>query len=165
MVKLYLYVLLFHLCIHLFYCFGFLWIFRMAATAFHQASASLPSHGYFSKSSLHHEGKNASIRLILNAFRVDFGLSRSESYYSNKRNFSVIEASSSHTTVVDPVSTPNKNNNGSNKKSSKTSRYYLPLIWIDLSCKQRYGLIYRVWSNLRILHWFACYNLSGVKLL
>lgn len=94
----------------------------MAATAFHQASGTLPSHGYFNKSSLHHEGKNASVRLITNAFRVDFGLSRNEGYYSKKRNFSVIEATSSHTSVVNPVSTPSsKNNNGSNKKSNEAA--------------------------------------------
>lgn len=101
----------------------------MAATAFHQASGILPSPGYFNKSSLHHEGKNASVRLIMNAFRVDFGVSRSESYYSKKRNFSVIEATSSNTTVANPVSTPSsKNNNGSNKKSSKTFHSYSELM-------------------------------------
>ncbi|WOG90593.1 hypothetical protein DCAR_0309837 [Daucus carota subsp. sativus] len=94
----------------------------MAATTFHQASGTLPSHGYFNKSSLHHKANNASIRLITNAFRVDIGLSRSGIYYSKKRNFGVIEATSSHTTVVNPVSTPlSKNNNGLNKKSNEAA--------------------------------------------
>lgn len=93
----------------------------MAATAFHQASGTLPSHGYFNNSSLHHEGKNASVRLISKAFRVDVGLSRSVNHYSKKRNFSATEASSSQTTVVNPVSTPSSKNNGSYKKSNEAA--------------------------------------------
>ncbi|KAA8522499.1 hypothetical protein F0562_013140 [Nyssa sinensis] len=97
-------------------------IFRMAATAFHQAVGTLQPHGYVNHSDFHQEFGNVSMRLISNSIKVNFGQLRRGSYCSRERNICVIEASTSQTSVFDPVSSPSNNTtNDSRKKSSEAA--------------------------------------------
>ncbi|KAM7514599.1 hypothetical protein LguiA_004182 [Lonicera macranthoides] len=93
----------------------------MAATAFHQAIGTLQSRGYL-YNEINHDCGNASVKLISKGFDVDVRLLRSGSYCSRKRSFSLIKASSSQTTVFNPVSTPsNSTANDSRKKSNEAA--------------------------------------------
>jgi hypothetical protein len=95
-------------------------IFRMAASAFHQALGTLQSHGYLSNSGLRHELGDNSLRLFSKGFKVEIGLSRKGCYLSDQRKFGVVQASASQTSVFEPVLSPSKSNaSSSQKKSSK----------------------------------------------
>uniref|UniRef100_A0A5B6ZIB1 phosphoglycerate mutase (2,3-diphosphoglycerate-dependent) n=1 Tax=Davidia involucrata TaxID=16924 RepID=A0A5B6ZIB1_DAVIN len=94
----------------------------MAATAFHQAIGTLQSHGYFDHSGFQQEFGNASMRLISKGIKADFGLLRRGSYCSRERNFGVLNASTSQTSVFDPVLSPASNTtNHSRKKSNEAA--------------------------------------------
>ena len=100
--------------------FWFTWIFRMVAIAFHQTIGTLHSQGYLNNSDFHHEFRNASVKLIPKGYKVNVGLSKGGSGTSNKRSFSVIQASTAHTSVSGSVTSPSSNStNGSPKKSSE----------------------------------------------
>ena len=102
------------------YLLGFCWIFRMVAIAFHQTVGTLHSQGYLNNSGFHHEFGNASVKLIPRGSKVNVGLLKRGSGNSGKRSFAVIQASTAHTSVSGPVSSPSSNStNGSPKKSSK----------------------------------------------
>ncbi|KAG5544354.1 hypothetical protein RHGRI_016940 [Rhododendron griersonianum] len=92
----------------------------MAATALHQAIGTLYSHGCF-----HQEHGTASLRLVSNGFRVDIRLLRSESYQSRKRNLVVSQASTSQTSVSNPVSSPSKNATTESRKKSNEAALIL----------------------------------------
>lgn len=93
---------------------------RMAATAFHQAIGTLQSNGYLKNSGLHQEIRDGALRLPLKGFKLELGVSKRACHSSGSRNFGVIQASVSQTSVVDPVLSPaNKNTNEPRKKSSK----------------------------------------------
>jgi hypothetical protein len=104
-------------------------IFRMAASAFHQAFGTLQSHGYLNNSGIRHELGDNSLRLISKGFKVEIGLSRRGCYPSDQRKFGVVQASASQTSVFEPVSSPSKSNTSSSqKKSSKHIILYLIFI-------------------------------------
>nr|XP_023926624.1 uncharacterized protein LOC112038047 [Quercus suber] len=87
----------------------------MAAAVFHQAIGT-------PHSSLHHEFRENSLRLNSNSFRLVIGVSRRGCHRSDQRNFCVVQASTSQTSVFDPVSSPSTNNtNNSKKKSNETA--------------------------------------------
>lgn len=95
-------------------------IFRMAASAFHQAIGTLQSHGHFNNSGLHHEQGDNYMRLISKGFKVEIGLSKRGCCRSVQRNIGVVQASTSQTSVFEPVLSPAKSNaSSSQKKSSK----------------------------------------------
>ena len=107
-------------------------IFRMAAAVFHQVIGT-------PHSSLHHEFRENTLRLNSNNFRLEIGVSRRVCHRSDQRNFCVVKASTSQTSVFDPVSSPSTNNtNNSKKKSSKP--VILNLNWIN-NLKSRQALI------------------------
>uniref|UniRef100_A0A5B6ZGT3 phosphoglycerate mutase (2,3-diphosphoglycerate-dependent) n=1 Tax=Davidia involucrata TaxID=16924 RepID=A0A5B6ZGT3_DAVIN len=94
----------------------------MAATAFHQAIGTLQSHGHLNYSAFHQEFGNASMNLISKGIKVDFGLLRRGSYCSRERNLCAIKASTSQTSVFDPVLSPSNNTtNDSPKKSNEAA--------------------------------------------
>ncbi|CAL5414894.1 unnamed protein product [Camellia sinensis] len=94
----------------------------MSATAFHQAIGTLQSHGYFINSGFQQENGNTSLQLISKGFRVDIGLSRRGSYCSRERSYVVAQASSSQTSVFNPVSSPsNTTTTDSRKKSNEAA--------------------------------------------
>lgn len=95
----------------------------MASTVFHQAIGTLLSHQHLHNSGFHQEFGNVSVKSISKGFKVDavLSISRKGGYSAGKRNFSVVQASASQTSVVDPVSTSsNDSTNGIQKKSSKS---------------------------------------------
>lgn len=92
----------------------------MAAAVFHQAIGTSQSLGPINNSGCHQEIGNGSMKLIFKGFKVELGLSKRECKCSSLRNFGVIRASSSQTSVADPVLSPsNKNTKEPRKKSSK----------------------------------------------
>ncbi|CDP01024.1 unnamed protein product [Coffea canephora] len=94
----------------------------MATTVFQQALGTLESHSCLSSSGFRHECGSASVRLISKDFKVDIALMRRGNYCSKKRSFSLIQASTSQTTVFDPVSSPlHKTANDSKKKPSEAA--------------------------------------------
>ncbi|KAK9270233.1 hypothetical protein L1049_025810 [Liquidambar formosana] len=94
----------------------------MAAIAFHQAVGTLQSQGYLHNAGFRQEYGNVSVKLISKGFKVDIGLVRRGSYDSGERNFGVIQASTSQSTVFDPVSSPSNNHtNNSRKKSNEAA--------------------------------------------
>lgn len=94
----------------------------MAAVASHQAIGALHPHGYLSNSGSRHEYGNTSVKLVSKGFKVDVGLFRCASFNSSERSFGAIQASTSHTTVFDPVASPSNNStNDSRKKSSEAA--------------------------------------------
>ncbi|KAK4559669.1 hypothetical protein RGQ29_008748 [Quercus rubra] len=87
----------------------------MAAAVFHQVIGT-------PHSSLHHEFRENTLRLNSNNFRLEIGVSRRVCHRSDQRNFCVVKASTSQTSVFDPVSSPSTNNtNNSKKKSNETA--------------------------------------------
>lgn len=94
----------------------------MVAIAFHQTIGTLHSQGYLNNSGFHHEFGNASVKLIPRGSKVNVGLLKRGSGNSGKRSFAVIQASTAHTSVSGPVSSPSSNStNGSPKKSNETA--------------------------------------------
>lgn len=94
----------------------------MSAVAFHQAIGTLQSHGHLNNSGFCKESGNISVKLISKGSKVDFGLLRRGRYNSCERNLGVIQASTSHTSVFDPVSAPSNNSTtDSPKKSSEAA--------------------------------------------
>ncbi|KAK2984675.1 hypothetical protein RJ640_006658 [Escallonia rubra] len=100
----------------------------MATTALNQAIGTLQSHGCFSNSGSHRDSLNASVRLISKGFKVEVGLLRRESYCSRKRSFSLVQASSSQTTVFDAVSSPSKSTSTTKDSPKKSNEAALILI-------------------------------------
>lgn len=94
----------------------------MATTVFQQALGTLQSHSYLSSSGFHQGCGSASVKLISKGFKVDIALMRRGNYCSKKRSFSLVQASTSQTTVFDPVSSQShKTTNDSKKKSSEAA--------------------------------------------
>lgn len=93
----------------------------MAATVFHQALATLQSNCYLGVSGLSQENGNASFRLISKGVKLDINLLGRRTYCSRKRTFSIIEASTSQTTIFGSVSSPS---NGATSDSGKKSSIF-----------------------------------------
>lgn len=92
----------------------------MAATSFHQAIGTIQYSGCFRNSNLNQVNWNYSFQLISSGFKLDIALLRTGTYCSRKRSFSNIQASTSQSTVFDPVSSPsNGTKSDSKKKPSK----------------------------------------------
>lgn len=87
----------------------------MAAVAFHQAIGTLQPHGCLNNSGFCQEYGNISVKLVS---KVDFGILRGGRYNSSERNVGVVQASTSHTSVFDPVSAPSNNSTADSKKKS-----------------------------------------------
>lgn len=96
----------------------------MASAIFHQAIWTLQSHQHLHNSVFQQEFGSVSVKSISKGFMIDIGLSmsRKEVYSSRQRNFSVVQASASQTSLVDPVSTPSHDStNEFQKKSSEAA--------------------------------------------
>lgn len=94
----------------------------MAATAFHQAIGTLQTHGNLNKSGLHQEIGSGAVRLPFKGLKFEIGLSKRACHSSSSRNFIVIQASASQTSVVDPALSPsNKSTSESRKKSNEAA--------------------------------------------
>jgi 2,3-bisphosphoglycerate-dependent phosphoglycerate mutase len=104
----------------------------MATSVFHQPPGTAQPHQHFQNSGFRHEFGHASVKLTFKGFKVETGLSRRGGYSSCKRKFGVIQASASHTSVVQPVSyPPNNSTDELRKKSSKHVSFFFPkLIFI-----------------------------------
>uniref|UniRef100_A0A2N9E188 Phosphoglycerate mutase n=1 Tax=Fagus sylvatica TaxID=28930 RepID=A0A2N9E188_FAGSY len=89
----------------------------MAAAVLHQAIGTLQPHGFLNNSSLHHEFGENSLRLFSKGFKVKIGMSR--------RGCCVVKASTSQTSVFDPVSAPSTNNTNSSRKKSNEAALIL----------------------------------------
>ncbi|KAK3011062.1 hypothetical protein RJ639_010737 [Escallonia herrerae] len=100
----------------------------MATTALNQAIGTLQSHGCFSNSGSHRDSLNASVRLISKGFKVEVGLLRRGSYCSRKRSFSLVQASSSQTTVFDAVSSRSESTSTTKDSPKKSNEAALILI-------------------------------------
>ncbi|KAL3619726.1 2,3-bisphosphoglycerate-dependent phosphoglycerate mutase 1 [Castilleja foliolosa] len=85
----------------------------MAVTAFHQTIGTLQSRGCFNNSCPNQENGTASFKLFSKVLKL-------ETFCSRKRSFSVIQASSSQSTVFDPVLS-NGNTSDSKKKSNEAA--------------------------------------------
>ncbi|XP_073105617.1 2,3-bisphosphoglycerate-dependent phosphoglycerate mutase 2-like [Elaeis guineensis] len=88
----------------------------MAATTSHQAIGSVREcHGIFGS----RDGiKNLSVKMISKGFGVDVRLITRGNCCPKSWKLGVIHASSSHSSVVDPVQIPSKNNSSNSKKKS-----------------------------------------------
>lgn len=94
----------------------------MATSVFHQPLGTAQPHQHFQNSGFRHEFGHASVKLTFKGFKVETGLSRRGGYSSCKRKFGVIQASASHTSVVQPVSyPPNNSTDELRKKSSEAA--------------------------------------------
>ncbi|XP_015885537.3 2,3-bisphosphoglycerate-dependent phosphoglycerate mutase 1 [Ziziphus jujuba] len=90
----------------------------MAAAVFHQAIGTSQSLGHRNNSGRHQEIGNGSTKLIFKGSNVELGLSKKECKRSSLR----IQASSSQTSVADPVLSPsNKNTKEPRKKSNEAA--------------------------------------------
>lgn len=90
----------------------------MAGTVFQQGLGTLQHHRHFGSSAFYQEYGNESLKLISKGFKVNLSLMSQGSFSSNRRNFSVIQASTSHTTIIDPVSTTSNDTSDSKTKTS-----------------------------------------------
>ncbi|CAA2961889.1 2,3-bisphosphoglycerate-dependent phosphoglycerate mutase [Olea europaea subsp. europaea] len=97
----------------------------MAATSFHQAIGTLQYSGCFSISNLNQENGNSSFRLISKGFKLSIPLLRTGTYCSRKNSFSYIHASTSQSTVFDPVSSSSKGMTSDSKKKSSEAALIL----------------------------------------
>lgn len=115
----------------LIWLFWFSQIFRMVVVALQQTIGTLHSQSYLNNSGFRQEFGNSSVKLIPKAYKVNVGLLKGGSGSSSKRSFVVIQASTAHTSISDPVSSPSSSTaNGSPKKSSKlVSQPNLILMW------------------------------------
>ncbi|KAG6784254.1 hypothetical protein POTOM_009942 [Populus tomentosa] len=96
----------------------------MATSVFHQPLGTAQPHQHLQNSGFRHEFGHASVKLTFKGFKVETGLSRRGGYSSCKRKFGVIQASASHTSVVQPVSyPPNNSTDELRKKSNMVSHY------------------------------------------
>ncbi|RWR93019.1 2,3-bisphosphoglycerate-dependent phosphoglycerate mutase [Cinnamomum micranthum f. kanehirae] len=96
---------------------------RMAATAFHQAAGTIQAHGYCNDSRSQNEYGMFSARVISKGVtRIETGSLKRRDYSSSGLKLGVIRASTSNTSVVDPVSLPSNNKaSDSRKKSNETA--------------------------------------------
>ncbi|XVF36755.1 hypothetical protein REPUB_Repub19eG0085500 [Reevesia pubescens] len=95
----------------------------MANAMLHQTVGTIQ---LLSTSGTHFKVENNSVRLLPKGFKVEVEFSRSGTYSSGERKFSVIQASASQTSVVDPVSSPS--NNGTHESHKKSNEAALILI-------------------------------------
>ncbi|KAJ6391544.1 hypothetical protein OIU77_025511 [Salix suchowensis] len=80
------------------------------------------SHQHLQNSDFRHEFGHASVKLTFKGFKVETGLSSREGFSSCRRKFGVVQASASHTSVVQPVSyPPNNSTDELRKKSSEAA--------------------------------------------
>ena len=89
----------------------------MADAMLHQTVGTLQ---ILSNSGTHCKVGNNSVRLPPKGFKVEVGFSKRGTYSSVQRKFSVIQASASQTSVVDPVLSPS--NNGTHEPRKKSSK-------------------------------------------
>ncbi|KAJ6801225.1 uncharacterized protein M6B38_198855 [Iris pallida] len=95
----------------------------MAATTLHHTIGSLHSHRSRISSGFQNGVGNFSVTMVTKGFGIDSRLIGRESYCSGRWKLGVVHASSSQSSVADPVQLPYKNNNtcGSRKKSDETA--------------------------------------------
>ncbi|KAJ4951379.1 hypothetical protein NE237_028211 [Protea cynaroides] len=95
---------------------------RMAAAAFHQAIGAIQTYGCCNESGSQKAFGNSSVKLVSNGHGFHVGLLRRGSNSISCWKLGVIQASTSHTSVADPVASPtNRNSNGSRKKSNEAA--------------------------------------------
>ncbi|XP_042494614.1 2,3-bisphosphoglycerate-dependent phosphoglycerate mutase 1-like [Macadamia integrifolia] len=94
----------------------------MAAAAFHQAVGSIQSYGCCNESGSQKAFRNYSVKSVSNGHGFNVGLLRRGSCSTHGWKSGVIQASSSHTSVANPVSAPtNSKSNDSRKKSNEVA--------------------------------------------
>lgn len=93
----------------------------MAAAVFHHALGSIQSHNSHGSSGSQNGIRAFSVRMVPKGLGIDMILLRRENSCSNLK-LGVIRASSSHSSVADPVQLPSSNNSSdSRKKSNETA--------------------------------------------
>ncbi|XP_008808185.2 2,3-bisphosphoglycerate-dependent phosphoglycerate mutase 2-like [Phoenix dactylifera] len=88
----------------------------MAVTTFHQATGSIHTHGCRSSFGFQNGIRNYSVNMVSKGFGVDARLIARGNCCSGSCRLSVTRASSSHSSVADPVQIPSKNNSSDSKK-------------------------------------------------
>ncbi|XP_077224655.1 2,3-bisphosphoglycerate-dependent phosphoglycerate mutase 1-like [Tasmannia lanceolata] len=96
----------------------------MAVTTFHQGIGSIQAHGFCKKFNTRKRIGNLSLGFVSNGVTFEIGVS-SRRNCSSRWKLGVIHASTSHTSVVDPVSLPSSNNTGDSKKKSNETALIL----------------------------------------
>ncbi|KDP20222.1 hypothetical protein JCGZ_09854 [Jatropha curcas] len=99
----------------------------MAGAVFHQGIGRLQSYQHFHNSGFHQEVGNVSVKSISKGFHVDIGwsVSRKRGYRSCRTSFTVVRATASQTSVVDPVSTPSHDRTNEHPKKSSEAALIL----------------------------------------
>ncbi|XVE55463.1 hypothetical protein DITRI_Ditri03aG0160600 [Diplodiscus trichospermus] len=94
----------------------------MANAMLHQTVGTLQ---HLSNSGIHCEVGSNSVRLFPKGLKVEVGFSKRGTYISGEKKFSVIEASASQTSVVDPILSPSNNNTPESRKKSNEAALIL----------------------------------------
>lgn len=97
----------------------------MATTVFQEGLGTLQYHRHIGSSGFNQDYGNASLKLIPEGFKIDVSLMRHRSYSSKRRSFSVIQASTSNSTIIDHVSTPSNDAISDSKKKTKETSLIL----------------------------------------
>ncbi|OVA03116.1 Phosphoglycerate mutase 1 [Macleaya cordata] len=97
----------------------------MATAAFHQAIGTTQVHGYCDGLGSRQGIVNFSVKPVPKIFGFDVGLLRRGNCRTNSWNLSVIQASSSNTSVADPVSSPSNNDKSDSWKKSNEAALIL----------------------------------------
>ncbi|XP_043722466.1 2,3-bisphosphoglycerate-dependent phosphoglycerate mutase 1-like isoform X2 [Telopea speciosissima] len=93
-----------------------------AAAAFHQAIGTIQIYGCCNESGSQKAFENSSVKLVSNGHGFNIGLLRRGSSNTHGWKLGVIHATTSHTSMVNPVSSPtNRNSKDSRKKSNEAA--------------------------------------------
>ncbi len=97
----------------------------MAATVFHQWIGGIQVHtcGTDSSRSLNQKSANSSLRFISRGFVIDYGLLGKGTCISSRCRLCIIHASTSDSSVIDPISSPSHNSIDSSQNTSSELIY------------------------------------------
>ncbi|RAL40669.1 unnamed protein product [Cuscuta campestris] len=96
----------------------------MAAAAC-QAIGVIQPASRFSRSCLHHDCRNASMKSASSGFRADVALAARGRYFFKKQSFGVIQAATSQTTAFEAVPAPSSTTPNDSKKKTKEAALIL----------------------------------------
>ncbi|GAY41647.1 hypothetical protein CUMW_061050 [Citrus unshiu] len=101
------------------------YISRMSAQVFHQAMGTLQSNRLLNNSGTHHELGNIRVHLIPKSFKLNIELSRNRNFRFGKKNFGIIQATASQTSVIESASSPSNHDTSDSKKKSNEAALIL----------------------------------------
>ncbi|KAH9690814.1 phosphoglycerate mutase (2,3-diphosphoglycerate-dependent) [Citrus sinensis] len=97
----------------------------MSAQVFHQAMGTLQSNRLLNNSGTHHELGNIRVQLIPKSFKLNIELSRNRNFRFGKKNFGIIQATASQTSVIESASSPSNHDTSDSKKKSNEAALIL----------------------------------------